>query len=59
MVLLLDPLSSRRLASLLDVDIDSVADVLWGLESVIMIPRSSDQVIRVIHPSFHDFLTNQ
>jgi hypothetical protein len=58
-VLLLDPLSSQRLAILLGVDMDSVTDALWGMESVIMIPESDDQVVRIIHPSFHDFLTNQ
>lgn len=57
-VVLRDQLSPAELGSLLQLDEDTVRSTLQRLHSVINVPEVSrkDEVIRVIHPSFHDFL---
>jgi hypothetical protein len=56
-VLLYDRLASRPLENLLKVERGSVRATLGLLHSVIVAPRADDQHIRIIHPSFADFLT--
>ncbi|KAG8917894.1 hypothetical protein FRC01_002150 [Tulasnella sp. 417] len=57
-VLLRDPLSSRSLESLLSLDGGTTQRVLIHLHSVLIVPESADGEIRLLHPSFHDFVTN-
>lgn len=57
-VLLRDPLSSRSLESLLSLNNGTVPGILLHLHSVLIVPESTDGEIRLLHPSFHDFLTN-
>ncbi|KAG8936543.1 hypothetical protein FRC00_008477, partial [Tulasnella sp. 408] len=56
--LLQDPLSSRSLESLLSLNDGSAQRVLLHLHSVLIVPESVDDEIRLLHPSFHDFLTD-
>lgn len=60
-----DPLSPEALSKLLDFDREfnvaspgkSVRDILRKLRSVMIIPRNDSGPLRIIHPSFKDFLT--
>ncbi|KAG8932008.1 hypothetical protein FRC01_000464 [Tulasnella sp. 417] len=56
-VLLRDPLSSKSLESLLALDDGTTRSALLHLHSVLIVPESLDDEIRLLHPSFHDFLT--
>ena len=65
-VLLQDPLSPRDLERLLNMNVEkinlspsSVRSTLVHLHSVIIVPENDDQLIRLLHPSFFDFLTNR
>ena len=61
---LLDPLSPRDLECLLTMNIENVSSAstvrgtLAHLHSVVIVPENEDQVIRLLHPSFFDFLTS-
>ncbi|KAF8544991.1 WD40-repeat-containing domain protein [Trichophaea hybrida] len=55
-ILLSDPLSAEALAKLLHVDEWEVKDTLDSLRSVLDVSESQDCDIRLIHPSFRDFL---
>lgn len=57
-ILLQDPLSSRSLECLLHLRDGTTRGVLLHLHSVLIVPESSDGEIRLLHPSFHDFLTS-
>jgi hypothetical protein len=54
---LCDPLSPSNLEHLLGLHI-SLSTILQELQSVVILPDSSNQAICLIHPSFHDFLIN-
>lgn len=56
LVLILDRLSSTALENLLDLQRGTVQRSLRLLHSLIIVPDSSDEVLQLIHPSFHDFL---
>ncbi len=62
-VILLNPLSAVALGSLLDSSTlgtkqakVNVEEILQNLHSVLVVPRSSADPIRLFHPSFRDFL---
>lgn len=57
LVLLQDPLSSRSLECLLSLNGGTTDMALLHLHSVLVVPEYSDSEIRLLHPSFHDFLT--
>lgn len=58
-VTLADPLSVSALARLIDVPTETINDVLRMLHSVLDIPRSWQEPVRMFHLSFRDFLVNQ
>ncbi|CAH0021814.1 unnamed protein product [Clonostachys rhizophaga] len=55
-VVLATPLSPSALARLLELPIEDVSDLLDLLHSVLSVPSSSKQPIRLLHLSFRDFL---
>ncbi|VUC34877.1 unnamed protein product [Clonostachys rosea] len=55
-VALVSPLSSSALARLLNLPLEDVSDLLDLLHSVLSVPSSSKQPIRLLHLSFRDFL---
>jgi hypothetical protein len=57
-ILLRDPLSSCALEQLLNLRPTMVRQTLRHLHSVVMVPENDAQVIRLLHPSFFDFMTN-
>jgi hypothetical protein len=64
-LLLRDPLSARNLEYLLNMIPDNpdsnhspVRHTLIHLHSVVIVPHDDTQVIRLLHPSFFDFLIN-
>jgi len=57
-VLLRDPLSLRALEALLNLVESTVQETLMRLHSVVIVPEDDCQVIRLLHPSFFDFITN-
>lgn len=58
-VTLFDELSVSALAELLSVTDESVDAALNRLHSVLNIPVDKESPIRLIHPSFHDFLLDR
>lgn len=57
-VLLAQPLSTRSLAELLNVENDDIEDQLICLHSVLDIPLQVDAPVRLFHLSFRDFLVD-
>jgi NACHT domain len=57
-VLLQDPLSSLVLEKLLCLEPGTVQRTLMWLHSVVIVPNNVNEVIRLLHPSFFDFITN-
>lgn len=57
-VLLRNPLSSLALEALLNLRARTVRETLVHLHSVIIVPDHEIRVIRLLHPSFFDFITN-
>jgi len=62
-ILLRDPLSARNLEHLLNLNSEStdsnhrpVQTTLIHLHSVVILPEDDTQVVRLLHPSFFDFL---
>ncbi|KAI9855929.1 MAG: hypothetical protein M1813_009363 [Trichoglossum hirsutum] len=55
-VILLDPLPVATIADLLQIPVWQVQSTLSRLGSIIDIPESDDSTVKVLHPSFHDFL---
>ncbi|KZP06441.1 hypothetical protein FIBSPDRAFT_940002 [Athelia psychrophila] len=58
-VLLRDPLSARDLQALLcsnDQDPKLVDRMLGNMHALILVPEDATKAIRLLHPSFHDFL---
>ena len=58
-ITLSDTLSSSALAKLLDIPIKNVELALGTLHSVLNIPKDSENPIRLLHPSFHDFVSDE
>ena len=58
-VSLLEMLSMTALSDLLSMKVDSVQRTLGSLESVLNIPTDTKQPIRLLHPSFRDFLLDK
>ncbi|CAG8549567.1 13029_t:CDS:2, partial [Acaulospora colombiana] len=54
-----EPLTIRGLRMLLNISSSSVRKVISRLYSVIIIPDTEDEYIRLIHPSFPDYLTDE
>jgi WD40 repeat protein len=57
-ILLRDPLSPLALEQLLKLRPATVRQTLVHLHSVVMVPESEIHVIRLLHPSFFDFMTD-
>ncbi|KAK6499942.1 hypothetical protein TWF481_010298 [Arthrobotrys musiformis] len=58
-VILAEPLSVSALASLIGINREDISRRLSGLHSVLNVPPdSSDLPIKVIHPSFKEFIVN-
>ncbi|KAF7333332.1 WD40 repeat-like protein [Mycena venus] len=57
-VLLRDPLPRLFLAQLLELDPDKVGRCLLRLQSVVLLPTDDSKAIRILHPSFFDFLSS-
>ena len=58
-VILFNTLSVTSLAGLLGIQQNDVSLTLTHLHSVLDVPESKGSVIRLLHPSFRDFLLNQ
>ena len=54
-----EPLSVSNLASLLGTDIETLNQTLSTLHSVLYIPEDKSSTVRLLHPSFRDFLLDQ
>jgi hypothetical protein len=57
-ILLRDPLSPSALEQLLDLRPMTVRSTLQHLHSVVVVPEIEVQVIRILHPSFFEFMTD-
>ena len=53
-----DPLSPPTLESLLHLTTNTVRETLAHVQSVVIVPENDMQVVRLLHPSFFDFLTD-
>ncbi|KAJ5722922.1 vegetative incompatibility protein HET-E-1 [Penicillium malachiteum] len=60
-MILCDPLSMESLSSLLgdDIPLQDIKGTLADLHTVLNIPKSMDQQIRLHHPTFRDFLLDK
>ncbi|KAH0553157.1 hypothetical protein GP486_006658 [Trichoglossum hirsutum] len=58
-VILFDALASAPLANLINVPLRVIRTVLDNLRSVLDVSESQDRPIRLIHPSFRDFLLDR
>jgi len=57
--ILIEPLSAASLAKLLDVRLETINLRVRNLHSVLNIPQSKHHPIRLLHPSFRDFLLDK
>jgi hypothetical protein len=55
-VILFNPLSTEALSKLLNIPRQDIKQTLDDLHSVLEVPESQAHAIRLLHPSFHDFL---
>jgi hypothetical protein len=58
-VVLFDTLSAASLAGLLRTPTKEINQTLTHLHSILDLPKSQDGVIRLLHPSFRDFLLDE
>ena len=58
-VTLSDTISVSALANLLNISVKNVGLALGNLHSVLDIPSDPETPIRLLHPSFHDFVTDE
>jgi hypothetical protein len=58
-VVLFDPLSAANLARLLNKTKEEIVQTLDDLHSVLEVPESQEYAIRLLHPSFRDFLLDK
>jgi hypothetical protein len=56
---LYEPLPLSALSNLTGIPEDQAIDALMGIQSIIAIPESDDDPVRIIHTSLRDFLVNQ
>lgn len=54
-----EPLSVSSLAKLLGKDVETLKRTLSNLHSVLHVPESELSIVRLLHPSFRDFLLDQ
>ena len=59
LMLLMDPLPIKSLATLLRLDPARILHALRGLQSILIIPEDDDNPIQPIHTSLRDFLTSR
>jgi hypothetical protein len=57
--LVFNPLSCTSLAAILDMSPDNVSNTIRSLHSVIMVPVSDSDLLRVFHKLFPDYLTDR
>jgi hypothetical protein len=57
-VLVFNPLSCADLAKILNVPQEEVRSAIYLLHSVLIVPDSNTELLRICHKSFADFLTN-
>jgi hypothetical protein len=57
-VFLQDPLCLAAVASLLGLESDVIHNILSHLQSIVLTPKDDIQDIRLLHPSFADFITD-
>ena len=55
-LLILDPLSIKDLSELLGLSTQHIRNTIRSLHSVLIVPESAEDPIRISHKSFHDFL---
>ncbi|CAG8929648.1 unnamed protein product [Penicillium salamii] len=55
-IVMFDTMSSEGLASLLGVERERITNTLSALHSVINVPERHSEPIRILHPSFREFL---
>ena len=55
-IVLFDPLSAHSLGKLLHIATDQIYQTLNHLHSILHVPESNTGFIRLLHPSFRDFL---
>ncbi|OBT38470.1 hypothetical protein VE00_11134 [Pseudogymnoascus sp. WSF 3629] len=58
-VILSDTLSKTALASLLGLQMDEVDEILKQLQAILDVPDALDLPVRLLHPSFRDFLLDK
>ncbi|GKZ59388.1 hypothetical protein AnigIFM49718_005264 [Aspergillus niger] len=58
-IVLCEPLSMAALSDLIGKDIADMKDILESLSSVIHLAASQDSPIRLVHPSFPEYLTSE
>ncbi|PVH90127.1 hypothetical protein DM02DRAFT_665491 [Periconia macrospinosa] len=58
-VTLQDPLTVASLAGLLGKDVTALKRTLANLHSVLDVPAEESKTVRLLHPSFRDFVLNQ
>ncbi|TFY77076.1 hypothetical protein EWM64_g6937 [Hericium alpestre] len=58
-VLVRDRLPPSSIEALLSLECDTVQKTLHQLHSLVIVPENDNNTIRLIHPSFHDFLTDR
>ena len=56
--LLFDPLCAESLDALLEVEVGTVRSTFQHLHSIAIVPRVGGGPVRLIHPSFHDFVVD-
>ncbi|KZT20556.1 WD40 repeat-like protein [Neolentinus lepideus HHB14362 ss-1] len=54
-----DQFTPKALEALLELDAGSVRSSLTQIQSLIVLPSSETEVIKIIHPSIHDFLIDK
>jgi hypothetical protein len=58
-VVLFDPLSLIAIARLLDMDNETIKKRFYRLRSILEVPARQERPIRLLHPSFRDFLLDK
>jgi hypothetical protein len=58
-IILFDPLPAAALTELLSIDSETVNPVLGSLHSVLDISQNQDSPVRLLHPSFREFLIDE
>lgn len=56
---LFEPLTAQSLATVLQMDVDTLFQILVPLSAVICVPKTSGETIKIIHLSFREFMTSR